>query len=41
MSKIQYDPQSKILSVRTSDAKSADSQINDNIVFDYDRKLNL
>ena len=36
MPKIHYDPEVKILSIRFAEAKSIDSDVKDNIVFDYD-----
>lgn len=36
MPKIHYDPEVKILSIRLGEAKSVDSDVKDNIVFDYD-----
>lgn len=36
MPKIQYDPKVRILSVRLSDEKSVDSDVQDNVVLDYD-----
>ncbi len=36
MPKIHYDPEVKILSIRFGNTKSVDSDVKDNIVFDYD-----
>lgn len=36
MPKIHYDPDVKILSIRFQDSKSVDSDVKDNVVFDYD-----
>ena len=41
MPKIQYKPDVKILSIRLSDRKSVDSDIQGNAVLDYDRHGNL
>lgn len=37
MTKIKYDKEVKILSIRLSDKKSADSDAENNIVIDYDK----
>jgi len=37
MPKIHYDPEVKILSIRFRDEKSVDSDVNDNVVLDYDK----
>lgn len=36
MPKLHYDPDVKILSIRFREGKSVDSDVKDNIVFDYD-----
>lgn len=36
MPKIHYNPEVKILSIRFGETKSVDSDVKDNIVFDYD-----
>ena len=41
MAKIKYDSQVKILSIRLSDKKSVDSDIQDNVVLDYDENEQL
>lgn len=41
MPKVSYDPETKILSIRISNNKSADSSIKQNCVFDYDSKGNM
>lgn len=38
--KITYDPESRILSLRLSNARSVDSDVHDNIVIDYDARGN-
>lgn len=37
MTKIQYNPEVKILSIRLMDKKSVDSDVKDNVVIDYDK----
>lgn len=37
MTKIKYDKEAKILSIRLSDKKSVDSDAENNIVIDYDK----
>jgi uncharacterized protein YuzE len=37
MPKIHYDPEVKILSIRFKEEKSVDSDVNDNVVLDYDK----
>jgi len=39
--KISYDKESKVLSVEVEKAKSVDSDIQRNIVIDYDKKGNI
>lgn len=41
MPKIQYHKKEKILSIRLSGKKSVDSDIQDNIVVDYDKDGNV
>ena len=36
MPKINYDPEVKILSIRFKEGESVDSDVKDNVVFDYD-----
>jgi len=38
MSKINYDQEAKIMTIQVSGKKSVDSDVQDNIVVDYDRK---
>lgn len=37
MTKIKYDKEVEILSLRLSDRKSVDSDVRDNVVVDYDK----
>jgi len=41
MPKIQYDKQNKIISIKISNKKSIDSDVQDNIVVDYDKDKNI
>ena len=41
MPKIQYHAKEKILSIRLSNKKSVDSDVQDNIVVDYDKDGNV
>jgi len=41
MSKITYDKQSQIMSIRLKKSKSVDSDVQDTIVIDYDKKGNI
>ena len=41
MPKIQYHEKEKILSIRLSNKKSVDSDVQDNIVVDYDKDGNV
>lgn len=38
MTKIKYDKETRILSIRLSDKKSVDSEARGNVVVDYDRE---
>ncbi len=38
MSKVTYDKKSNILSIKLKSGKSVDSEVNGNIVIDYDEK---
>jgi len=38
MSKIKYDKEAKILSIRLSNKPSVDSEARDNVVIDYDKE---
>ncbi len=38
MPKINYDQEAKIMTIKVSGRKSVDSDVQDNIVVDYDRK---
>jgi uncharacterized protein YuzE len=41
MTKITYDPEVKILSIRLQKTKSVDSELKENVVLDYDKKGRL
>lgn len=41
MSKVTYDKNSRIMSIRIKGSKSVDSDIQDNIVVDYDKNGNI
>ncbi|MBU4347756.1 DUF2283 domain-containing protein [Candidatus Parcubacteria bacterium] len=41
MPKIQYDKESKIISIKVSNKKSVDSDVQDNVVVDYDKNNNI
>lgn len=41
MTKIEYNPDVKILSIRMTNKKSVDSDIQNNVVLDYDEDGNL
>ncbi len=41
MSKIKYDKESKIVSIKMSNKKSVDSDVQDNVVVDYDKNHDI
>ena len=41
MTKISYDPEVKILSIRLQKTKSVDSELKENVVLDYDKNGRL
>ena len=41
MTKINYDKKDKILSIRVSNRKSVDSDVQGNVVVDYDKEGNI
>ena len=41
MAKIQYNKESKIISIKISNKKSIDSDVQDNVVVDYDKNNNI
>lgn len=41
MPKITYDPEVEILSIRLSDAQSVDSDLEGDLVIDYDKNRNI
>ena len=41
MTKISYDPEVKILSIRLQKTKSVDSELKENVVLDYDKSGRL
>lgn len=41
MAKIQYNKENKIISIKISNKKSIDSDVQDNVVVDYDKDKNI
>ncbi len=41
MPKIKYDKESKIVNIKVSNKKSVDSDVQDNVVVDYDKNNNI
>lgn len=41
MAKIQYNKENKIISIKISNKKSIDSDVQDNVVVDYDKDNNI
>jgi uncharacterized protein YuzE len=41
MVKLKYNKESRILSIKMSNKKSVDSDVQDNIVIDYDKDKNI